>query len=622
MIHNFLAAVLIALGVTAAQAQQTIPIYNVPTSLGPGKSGWGASAPLANGVFVSLGTAAKPNFQAMSVCTTALTWAAGTGFACNASLTPGTNAVPNASLAQAAAVTIKGNPTSSTANVQDFTISGLTANVAPDASLDYTLMWNHTTGTLQKVAIGVIAASATSGVSSFGGMTGALTCGIGIICSGTTASTYLDVIDVVRDYGAVGDCVTVNTTAFQNAIDAAKASGGKKKIVIPSVSASGCYLVGALNMTGITGLTIEGHGVGSLIKAYDKDAANNWIDLCDSSDITIRNINIAQYSTVIPKVLLLWCQKNGGTLPSGLILDRVNIDAKSSVAHFFGHNYFASLSGVGGGLMIRDSSWVQRNNGSVNGVGTPTANVCAYGSAGYDPGQCNTVIRLDGTNAVGITSANVTIETDVTGVNVTSIINSNFIDSPSGYGSGTRTYNTTMALVRSGTFQMLGGSIRTLGPIAAIVWDNSEGNRFQSVRFENSDGSGNTAYSWIGIGGGLNGFLILDMPFFSVPATGGAFLVFGPVASGAGGVGSGGGIGHLSVRQPNVGGNSNNAYFISQYFPCSASPGAWITASQIEYLTGANNIVSCGSIDNKTVMYGVGTIGLGTGATDSSFKIP
>lgn len=86
-----------------------------------------------------------------------------------------TNGITNSNLAQAGAVTLKGNPTGSTANVQDFTIQGLTARGAPDATNDRLLIWDAAAGTLKYVSPGEVASSATAGVSSLNGLTGGLT---------------------------------------------------------------------------------------------------------------------------------------------------------------------------------------------------------------------------------------------------------------------------------------------------------------------------------------------------------------------------------------------------------------------------------------------------------------
>jgi hypothetical protein len=440
---------------------------------------------------------------------------------------------------------------------------------------------------------------------------------------GATASGPL--VASVTSYGAVGDCKTDDTASFQKAIDAASAPGGVGVVYIPPVAAGKCYLVKALDVTGTTGLTIEGNGPGSLVEPYGFDAAGNWWDLCDSNGLTLRDFEVTSYGTVVPNVLLFFCQKSGGQIPGGMVIDDVTIDAKSATTHFFAHNVVAGYGQAlgAGGLTLENVNWIQRQAGAAEGVGQSKATgLCSYGSINFDPSQCNSVMRLDSTNSLGLSSANVTIEKGVSGTTNVLIENGNFTDYPPGYGNGTVDSNVPVQLVRVGQLDMQGGSIRTVGPVGSIMWDNSEGLVFTSVSWANSDGSGNTAWVFFGIGGGFNGTLELHTPFFSVPNVGGMFLGFGPVATGAAGAGTGGGVGALHVVDPDVGGNTNGDAFISQWFPCNASPGPWISESSIEMLPGANNIVSCGDIDATTILYDVGTVTLGAGATDSSTHSP
>ena len=99
-------------------------------------------------------------------------------------LTIAANVVTNAKSAQMAAATVKGNPTASLANASDFTIQGLTARGAPDASNDRMLLWDAAAGTLKYVTPGQVAAAATAGVSSLGGATGAITLSAGLSIPG------------------------------------------------------------------------------------------------------------------------------------------------------------------------------------------------------------------------------------------------------------------------------------------------------------------------------------------------------------------------------------------------------------------------------------------------------
>lgn len=81
----------------------------------------------------------------------------------------------NAGLATGGAATFKGNPTNATATVTDFTIQGLTARGAPDASNDKIPIFDNAAGTIKYVTPAQVAAAATAGVSSLGGQTGAIT---------------------------------------------------------------------------------------------------------------------------------------------------------------------------------------------------------------------------------------------------------------------------------------------------------------------------------------------------------------------------------------------------------------------------------------------------------------
>lgn len=108
------------------------------------------------------------------------------------------NAIANSKLVQSAAVTLKGNPTNALANVQDFTLAGLTQIISPDTINDFLLIWDHTANTFKKITAGSIATSLTSGVSSLNGLTGALNINNGpgiqsIAAVGATISISADV---------------------------------------------------------------------------------------------------------------------------------------------------------------------------------------------------------------------------------------------------------------------------------------------------------------------------------------------------------------------------------------------------------------------------------------------
>ena len=137
-----------------------------------------------------------------------------------------TNLITNAKLAQTGAATLKGNPTSGTANAQDFTIQGL-SNSAPNATLDYFIYYNHTTGTFESATASQISTAVGSGVTSLGGLTGAITCGFGLTCSGSSiiVNSTVGCLNILA-YGGNGNGSTANDTAVSSAYSALSSGGG------------------------------------------------------------------------------------------------------------------------------------------------------------------------------------------------------------------------------------------------------------------------------------------------------------------------------------------------------------------------------------------------------------
>src|SRR5690606_11020981 len=69
-----------------------------------------------------------------------------------------TNTITNSNLSQVGAATIKGNPTASTSDVQDFTFGSLTQTVSP-GSLDWMLIYDNAAGSFKKINASSIATS-------------------------------------------------------------------------------------------------------------------------------------------------------------------------------------------------------------------------------------------------------------------------------------------------------------------------------------------------------------------------------------------------------------------------------------------------------------------------------
>lgn len=151
----------------------------------------------ANQIMIGGGAGAAPSTFACATSTTVVH--GGTPPTCSqivaADIT--TNTITNSNLAQVAAVTLRGNPTNATANVTEFTIQGLTNNASPSSTLDYLVMYDHTSGTLKSVTPGAIAGSAVAGVSAVntlvGGLTLNATSGLNIVSGGTTITITPDI---------------------------------------------------------------------------------------------------------------------------------------------------------------------------------------------------------------------------------------------------------------------------------------------------------------------------------------------------------------------------------------------------------------------------------------------
>lgn len=114
-----------------------------------------------------------------------------------------TNTIANTKLAQVAAVTLKGNPTASTADPADFTIASLTQSLTPNVTNDMLLIWDSVAGTFKKINPNTIASAAVAGVSSIAGNTGAFTLSTGI--TNSTNDIRLDKATASNYYAATSN---------------------------------------------------------------------------------------------------------------------------------------------------------------------------------------------------------------------------------------------------------------------------------------------------------------------------------------------------------------------------------------------------------------------------------
>lgn len=139
----------------------------------------------------------------------------------------GANFITNTNLIQSAAATLKGNPTASLANASDFTVQGLSDISSPNTTLDWIPIYNHTTGTVEKVNASELTSSVGSGVTSLNGLSGTVSVtnagGISVNAGGSSVALNLDTTYT----GLTADNCTLAASVSGNALTVAlKTSAG------------------------------------------------------------------------------------------------------------------------------------------------------------------------------------------------------------------------------------------------------------------------------------------------------------------------------------------------------------------------------------------------------------
>jgi hypothetical protein len=420
-----------------------------------------------------------------------------------------------------------------------------------------------------------------------------------IVDAATPCSGGYQVTSVIA-FGAVGDCVANDTTAFQNAVTAAAAAGGSGVVYVPPVAAGKCYRVGAINATKKDGITVRGNGDQSLIKPIGFSTTNHiWWDLSGAKNVRFENFKVEYDGATIPDILFLTAGVSGyaGDVVSGIHFNGVNIDAQSAKAHLYA--YGVSWSGSGsmgaGGMSCTNSTWYQRKNGL----------------AAANPSLRTAVMVLNGINTWAIASDYQTLTVANPGNNSILLNNCNFIDFPAGFGAGFISNNAGFIAVTTGVLTSNGGSIQCVCDTDAVYYTNNEGFNYNGTAFLPSDGTGTTVHYWQRFGGGTNGSFTFNAVFWSVPTVN--FIGWDPAVAGEGG------IHHLNILSPDIGGNTGLVFFMQTTFACAAPAATtWIAISKLELPNGANNIQVCGDIDSHTLIQNPGTVALPGGATDNS----
>jgi len=168
------------------------------------------------------------------------------------------------------AATLVGNPSASPGNPVAFTIPSLPARGAPDANNDKIPIQNNSTGAINYVTPGQIAVSATAGVSSLGGVTGAITLGsnmqivgqqLNAVVGGSSGQILYNNAGVFGGFTAGGDCTVVPSTGVFTCLKVngvnfgtfATANAATPPAIGGTTPAAGSF--SSLTDTGITGST-------------------------------------------------------------------------------------------------------------------------------------------------------------------------------------------------------------------------------------------------------------------------------------------------------------------------------------------------------------------------------
>lgn len=425
----------------------------------------------------------------------------------------------------------------------------------------------------------------------------------------TPASGGMTLANVVTNYGATGDCVTDDTTAFQNAVNAAAASGGQGIVYIPPVAAGKCYLVSGINQTLKGNIIVQGNGDASLVKINGFSSTNhNWWDCSGSNNTIFRDFRVTGVSGTAPKVVFFCAGVAGqnGELLNGIHFEHVNIDAFASEALFYGYAiaYNNPTAEIGAaGFSCRNSTWVQRKNG---------------GSASSANSSVKTAVAaFDGINSRSLASDYQTVTVAAPGTQSLFMYNCNFIDYPAAIAGGSNDSNVALALVTAGQFGMWGGSVQCQCFADIAIWSNSESVKFDNVVMKNSDGaggaSGHIAFYML-FGGGSNGFINLQNIFFSdLINAGGAqgYLALDNTATQI----------VLTVMGADISANSFASKFIQVFGGCAGHVGTnnQIYLSHIEFWDVNNNVQICDSIDAHSILVNPGTVTVtSVGAVDNS----
>ena len=431
-----------------------------------------------------------------------------------------------------------------------------------------------------------------------------------IIFNQFSASPHINLASVivsVKDFGAVGDCVADDTTAFQNAENASFGSAGGGAVLVPPTSS--CYKVSKINATNHSGVTWYGVGDQSVVKITGKDSANNWWDMSGSSRRIFHDIKFIDDGVTIPDNLFVWACTGASCATSGLLngyeMERVNISAKANVSflYAFGYGCVAGNACPGyGSLHLSSGTWQTANN-----VGATTD---------YLTGVQAALLHLTATNDRSVTSAYVSVVPGSATAWRGLIENMNFID----FSNGAAKANNSAVLLWNVTqLTLISGSYQCVCYMAVGQYSNTENITYIQPNFEQPNGAGGVTLGWIFMGQGSNTYTTILNGFSSDAAV--AAVVLGPAISG----GTLGGTWGLNIIGNNLNIEAGHRLVGIDPSGCGGWTAAsnWIAASTFELQPAGVGIQTCGSVGSDTIVRGdTISVSVPGGATDNSFHIP
>jgi microcystin-dependent protein len=198
------------------------------------------------------------------------------------------------------AATLFGNPTASTANLQSFTIQGLTARGAPSANNDKLPIYDNAAGTIKFVTPGQIAAAATSGISTLNGLVGGVS-----VLAGTNLQESVSSPNITLSTGGTNiqtTSYTIATTDCGKTVQMGTGTTTPQTITLPAVTgfAEGCTVTVKNGDTNATDT-----GAGMLLSGFPAGFTSTQLMLWPSQTGEVQVMNGAWSARRFPGRLLL-----------------------------------------------------------------------------------------------------------------------------------------------------------------------------------------------------------------------------------------------------------------------------------------------------------------------------